>query len=56
MKGFKPLTLREIKKRHVKNPQDKQLHKTIENKTVNKRQINTLIEEGAKQEPFDKKK
>lgn len=56
MKGYKPLTIKEIKKRHTKNPQDKQLHRTIENKTINKKQINKLIEESAKQEPFDKKR
>lgn len=55
MKGFKQLTLKEIKKRHTKNPQDKALHKTIENKTVNKKIFIKLIEEGTKQEPFDKK-
>lgn len=54
MKGFKPLTLKEIKKRHTKNPQDKELHKTIENKQVNKKIFNRLIEESTKQEPFDK--
>lgn len=56
MKGFKPLTLKEIKKRHTKNPQDKELHKTMEAKTINKKTFNKLIEESTKQEPFDKKK
>lgn len=56
MKGYKPLTLKEIKKRHNKNPQDKELHKIIENKTVNKKTFNRLIEESTKREPFDKKK
>ncbi|TSC90451.1 MAG: hypothetical protein G01um10145_123 [Microgenomates group bacterium Gr01-1014_5] len=55
MKGFKPLTLKEIKKRHNKNPQDKKLHETIEKETANKKVFNKLIEEGTKQEPFDKK-
>lgn len=56
MKGFKPLTLKEIKKRHSKNPQDKKLHETIEKTTVNKKTFNKLIEESTKQEPFDKKR
>lgn len=56
MKGFKPLTLKEIKKRHTKNPQDKEVHKEIENKTISKEMFNKLIEESTKQEPFDKKK
>ena len=34
MKGFKPLTLRGIKKRHSKNPQDKKLHETIEKEMI----------------------
>lgn len=55
MKGFKKLTLKEIKKRHSKNPKDKGLHKTIENKTVNKKMFNKLVEESTKHEPFDKK-
>ncbi len=55
MKGLKSLTLKEIKKRHVKNPQDKELHKQIENKRVNKKQFNKLIAESTKREPFDKK-
>lgn len=55
MKGFKPLTLKEIKKRHTKNPQDKKLHEIIEKGTVNKKIFNKLIEESTKQEPFDKK-
>jgi hypothetical protein len=52
---MKPLTLKEIKKRHVKNPQDKELHKTIEIKTVSKKTLNKLIEKSTKQKPFDKK-
>jgi len=55
MKGYKQLTLKEIKKRHAKNPQDKTLHKTIETKTLNKKTFNKLIEESTKREPFDKK-
>ena len=56
MKGFKPLTLKEIKKRHTKNTQDKKLHETIEKRTINKKVFNKLIEESTKQGPFDKKK
>lgn len=56
MKGFKPLTIKEIKKRHTKSSQDKKLHETIEKETVNKKLFNKLIEESTKQEPFDKKK
>lgn len=56
MKGFKPLTLKEIKKRHTKNPQDTELHKIIENKTINKKEFNKLIRESANLGPFDKKK
>lgn len=56
MKGYKPLTLKEIKKRHTKNRQDKNLHVTIEKTKVNKKIFNKLIEESTKQEPFDKKK
>lgn len=55
MKGLKPLTLKEIKKRHTKNPQDKKLHQTIETKTINKKTFNELIEQSSKQEAFDKK-
>ncbi len=56
MKGFKPLTLKEIKKRHSKNPQDKKLHETIKKEKTNKKQFSKLIEESVKQEPFDKKR
>jgi hypothetical protein len=52
---MKTLTLKEIKKRHAKNPQDKQLHKIIETKTINKKTFNKLIEKSTKQKPFDKK-
>lgn len=55
MKGFKKLTLKEIKKKHIKNPQDKELHKTIEDAEVSKKVINKLIERGTQQKPFDKK-
>lgn len=56
MKGFKPLTLKEIKKKHAKNRQDKELHKTIETKTINKKTFHKLIEESTKREAFDKRK
>lgn len=56
MKGYKSLTLKEIKKRHAKNPQDKNLHKTIENKTLNKKTFNKLIGESITLKPFDKNK
>ncbi|OGE25308.1 hypothetical protein A3H85_02465 [Candidatus Daviesbacteria bacterium RIFCSPLOWO2_02_FULL_40_8] len=55
MKGFKPLTLKEIKKRHSKNTQDKDLHKIIENNTINKKIFKKLIGESVKDRPFDKK-
>lgn len=56
MKGYKLLTLKEIKKRHAKNSQDKELHKIIENKIVNKKTFNKLIEQSTKQEAFDRNK
>ena len=52
---MKQLTLKEIKKRHAKNQQDKELHKIIETKTINKKTFNKLINQTTKQEPFDKK-
>ena len=52
---MKPLTLKEIKKRHTKNPQDIELHKTIETKTIDRKIFNELIKEGTKHESFDKK-
>lgn len=53
---MKKLTLKEIKKRHANNPKDKILHTEIENKEVDKKMLNKLIQESTKQEPFDKKK
>lgn len=53
---MKPLTKKEILKRHKKNPQDKSLHNTIETKEVKRSDFNKLIQEGIKHKPFDKKK
>ena len=52
---MKPLTLKEIKKRHAKNPQDKKLHKIIETNIINRKTFNKLIEKSTKHKPFDKK-
>ncbi len=53
---MKKLTLKEIKKRHTKNPKDKTSHTKIENEEVDKKMFNKLIQESTKHEPFDKKK
>lgn len=53
---MKPLTQKEILKRHKKNPKDKQLHKTIETRKLEKSDFNKLIKESTQQKPFDKKK
>lgn len=50
MKGFPTLTLKRILKRQKKNPQDKELHKVIETRTVEEKEFNTIIEKAAKQE------
>lgn len=55
MKGFKKLTIKEIKKKHARNPQDKELHNQIESKETSKEDINKLIQQSTKQKPFDKK-
>lgn len=52
---MKPLTQKEILKRHKQNPKDKELHKTIETKEIKKETFNKLIQQSTKQEPFDKK-
>lgn len=52
---MKKLTLKEIKSRHTKNSQDKNLHTEIENKEVDKKMFNKLIQESTKQGPFDQK-
>lgn len=53
----KKLSLKEILKRHKENPQDKELHKLIENEGDNnlKEEFNKLIQKSTKQKPFDKK-
>lgn len=56
MKGFKPLTLKRILKKHKDNPKDKLLHKIIEKTGVKKETFNKLIKESTKHKPFDKSK
>lgn len=56
MKGFKKLTVKEIKRRHASNPKDKKLQKIIENNQVDKQVFNKLIKESAKHKPFDNKR
>lgn len=56
MKGFKELTLKEIKKKHTKNPKDKDLQNLIENYQIPKKDFNKLVQQSTKQEPFDKRK
>ncbi len=51
---MKKLTLKEIKKRHTNNPKDKTLHTEIENKELDKKIFNKLIQESTKHEPSDK--
>lgn len=53
---MKPLTRKEILKRHKKNPRDKSLHKTIETGEIKKEEFNNLIQQSTKQESFDKRK
>lgn len=55
MKGFPKLTIKKILQKHKKNLQDKQLHNTIETKEIEKDQVNILIKESTKHNPFDKK-
>lgn len=52
---MKPLTQKEILKRHKNTSQDKPLHNTIETKEIIKEDFNKLIKESVKQKPFDKK-
>lgn len=52
---MKPITLKEIKKHHNNNPKDKTLHTEIENKELDNKIFNKLIQESTKHEPFDKK-
>lgn len=56
MKGFPTLTLKRILRRHKQNPQDKELRKVIENGTVDRKVFDKVVEEGTKEEAFDKKK
>lgn len=56
MKGFKNLTLKRILKKHQDNPADKEAHKTIETKKIQKNTFNILIQKSTTQKPFDKKK
>lgn len=56
MQGFPTLTLKRILRRHKQNPQDKELHEVIENGTVDRKTFNKIVEEGTRQEAFDKKK
>lgn len=56
MKGFKPLILKGILKKHKGNPKDKSLHKIIEKTGIKKETFNKLIKEATKHKPFDKEK
>jgi hypothetical protein len=51
-----PLTFKQLQKRHKENPQDKELHKTIEKAKVDEKEFEKLLEKATRQEPFDKKK
>ncbi len=53
---MKPLILKEILKKHKQNPKDKELYQDIETKEIKKEAFNKLIQQAAKQKPFDKKK
>lgn len=53
---MKKLTLRRLQKRHKENPQDKELHMTIENAEVDEKTFDSLVERGTKEEAFDKPK
>ena len=53
---MKPLTQKEVLKRHKKNPKDKSVHQVIETGEIKKDTFNKLIHQSTKQEPFDKKK
>lgn len=52
---MKPLTKKEILKRHKKNLKDRSLHTIIETGEIKRSDFNKLIQESTKQEPFDKK-
>lgn len=55
MKGFKPLTLRGILKKHKDNPKDKSLHNIIERTGIKKEIFNKLVKESTRHKPFDNK-
>lgn len=55
MKKPPELTIKRTQKRHKENPQDKELHKTIEKAKVDEKAFEELLEKATKQEPFDKK-
>lgn len=60
--NMKPLTKKEILKRHKQNPndkhslslRDKELHKTIETQEIKRGDFNKLIQQSTKHQPFDK--
>lgn len=52
----KKLTLKRILKHHKDNPQDSKLHQVIEEKEVNSKEFDEIVEKGSKQEAFDRKK
>lgn len=52
---MKPLTKKDILRRHKKNLKDKELQKDIETKEVKRDDFNRLIQQSTEQEPFDKK-
>lgn len=55
MQKRKNLTLKRLQKNHKINQQDKELHKTIEKGTVDKKKFDELVKKAIEQEAFDKK-
>ncbi|MEK7571847.1 MAG: hypothetical protein AAB553_06245 [Patescibacteria group bacterium] len=53
---MKNLTLKQIQKLHQEHPEDKELHKVIENAEVDEKEFGKLVKESTKHEAFDKKK
>ena len=51
---MKPLSKKEILKRHKKNPKDRSLHMVIETGEIKKETFNKLIQQSTKHKPFDK--
>ena len=49
-------TLKEIKKRHAKNPQDKKWHEIIENGSIDEKEFEELLIKAVNSPPFDKEK